>query len=107
MLLRELAVRHLLLDMNSVPNLPFADQLWLGDHWMPGLVTLPLERLVLIISSNQIHNQLVIDVLHDLVKLDIRFEAQYFSDMESALDWTTDGSPRLSELSVEWAVRYA
>ena len=106
-LLRELEVRHLLLDMNSVPNLPFADQLWLGDHWMPGLVALPLERLVLIISSNQIHNQLVIDMLHDLVKPDIRFEAQYFSDMESALDWTTDGSPRLQELSVEWAARYA
>ena len=57
LLLRELAVRHFLLDMDSVPNLPLADQLWLGDHWMPTLVTLPLERLVLVIASSQIHNQ--------------------------------------------------
>jgi hypothetical protein len=106
MLLQELMVRNLLLDMNSVPNLPLADQLWLGDHWMPALVALPLERLVLIIDSDQIHNQLAIDMLHDLVQPSIRFESQYFADMESALDWTTDSSPRLPALRAEWAVRY-
>ena len=105
-LLQELAVRHLLLDMNSIPNLPLADQLWLGDHWMPALVALPLERLVLIIDSDQIHNQLAIDMLHDSVQPNIRFESQYFADMESALDWTTDSSPRLPALRAEWAARY-
>jgi len=105
-LLQELVVRNLLLDMNSVPNLPLADQLWLGDHWMPALVALPLERLVLIIDSDQIHNQLAIDMLHDLVQPSIRFESQYFADMESALDWTTDSSPRLPALRAEWAARY-
>ena len=105
-LLQELAVRHLLLDMNSVPNLPPADQLWLGDHWMPALVALPLERLVLVIDSSQIHNQLVIDMLHSLVQPSIRFESQYFADMEAALDWTTDNSPRLAALNAEWATRY-
>jgi hypothetical protein len=105
-LLQELAVRHLLLDMNSVPDLPLADQLWLGDHWMPALVSLPLERLVLVIDSDQIHNQLAIDMLHDLVQPSIRFESQYFADMESALDWTTEGSPRLPALRAEWAARY-
>jgi hypothetical protein len=105
-LLQELAVRNLLLDMNSVPNLPLADQLWLGDHWMPALVALPLERLVLVIDSDQIHNQLAIDMLHDLVQPSIRFESQYFADMESALDWTTNSSPRLPALRAEWAARY-
>jgi hypothetical protein len=105
-LLQELAVRHLLLDMNSVPNLPLVDQLWLGDHWMPALVSLPLERLVLVIDSSQIHNQLAIDMLHDLVQPSIRFESQYFADMDSALDWTTDSSPRLAALRAEWAARY-
>jgi len=105
-LLQELVVRNLLLDMNSVPNLPLADQLWLGDHWMPALVALPLERLVLIIDSDQIHNQLAIDMLHDLVQPSIRFESQYFADMESALDWTTNSSPRLPSLRAEWAARY-
>ena len=105
-LLQELAVGQLLLDMNSVPNLPLADQLWLGDHWMPALVALPLKRLILVISTTQIHNQLAIDALHDLVKPSIRFESQYFADMESALDWATDSSPRLPALHAEWAARY-
>jgi hypothetical protein len=105
-LLQNLAVRNLLLNMNSVPNLPLSDQLWLGDHWMPALVALPLERLVLIIDSSQIHNQLAIDMLHDLVQPSIRFESQYFADMESALDWATDSSPRLPALNAEWAACY-
>jgi hypothetical protein len=105
-MLQELAVDQLLIDMNSVPNLPLADQLWLGDHWMPALVALPLKRLILVISSVQIHNQLAIDALHDLVKPSIRFESQYFADMESALDWATDSSPRLPALHAEWAARY-
>lgn len=106
-LLQELQVRQLLLDMNSVPNLSLDDQLWLGDHWMPSLVALKLERLVLIIATDRIHNQLAIDALHDLVQPAIRFESQYFSDADSALDWMTNNSARLPALSAEWAARQA
>lgn len=106
-LIRELHVRHLLLDMDSVPELVVADQWWLGEYWMPQLVALPLERLVLVIASNQVHNQLAIDALHDLVQPAIRFDAQYFSDSASAMDWLTDGSERLSALEAEWANRHA
>jgi hypothetical protein len=105
-LLAELEVRHLLLDMNSVPNLQLADQLWLGEHWMPGLLALDLAQLVLVIDSTQLHNQLAIDALHDLVKPLIRFASHYFSDTLSALDWLTDGSPRLPALLAEWQTRY-
>lgn len=104
-LLGELHVQHLLLDMNSVPNLLIADQHWLGDHWMPGLVASNLRTLVLVIHTCQIHNQLAIDALHDLVQPAIRFESQYFTDMASAFDWLTNGSPRLPQLVAEWAGR--
>ncbi len=106
-LLHERQVLHLLLDMNSVPDLPLADQAWLGDHWMPGLVALPLERLVLAIDTSQVHNQLAIDALHDLVQPAIRFESQYFSDADSAFEWLAEGSPHLPALRAEWATRYA
>lgn len=105
-LIGELGVRHLLLDMDSVPELLVADQWWLGDYWMPQLVALPLERLVLVIASNQVHNQLAVDALHDLVQPAIRFDSQYFSDSVSAMDWLTDGSERLPALEVEWANRH-
>jgi hypothetical protein len=106
LLIRALAVRHLLLDMDSVPDLSIADQLWLGDHWMPVLVELTLERLVLVIDGSRIHNQLAIDSLHDLVQPAIRFDAQYFSDSTSALHWLTDGSDRLPTLVAEWDARH-
>jgi hypothetical protein len=105
-LLQELDVRHLILDMNSVPDLSIADQIWLGTHWMPGLVALPLEQLVLVIDSRRQHNQLAVDALHDLVQPAIRFSSHYFSDTASALDWLTNGSPRLPALAAEWAARH-
>ncbi|MFD1871771.1 hypothetical protein [Hymenobacter bucti] len=106
-LLRELKVRHLLLDMNSLPDLSVADQEWLGIYWMPGLVALDLEHLVLLIDNNRQHNQLAVDALHDLVQPAIRFSSHYFADAASALDWLTDGSPRLPTLAAEWAARHA
>ncbi|QNP53294.1 hypothetical protein [Hymenobacter qilianensis] len=105
-LIRMLQVRHLLIDMNTVPDLSLADQVWLGDHWMPELVTLTLERLVLVIDSFRVHNQLAIDALHDLVQPGIRFDAQYFTDSEAALHWLTDGSRRLPALAAEWDARH-
>jgi hypothetical protein len=90
-LLEELPVHHLLLDMNTVPDLPLADQLWLGKHWMPGLVA----------------SQLAIDALHDLVQPAIRFESHYFSDSASAFDWLADNSEQLPALVAEWDARHA
>lgn len=107
LLLQTLAVRHLLLDMDSMPDLPVADQEWLGRQWMPCLVALPLERLVLVIDTGRVHNQLAIDALHDLIQPAIRFDSQYFSDPESAMDWLTEGSDRLPALEAEWAAQRA
>lgn len=104
-LARRLAVRHLLLDLNTVPDISVADQLWLGSHWMPGLVQLPLENLVLAIDQTQVHNQLAIDALHDLVQPAIRFASHYFPDPESAVRWLAEGTDRLPALLAEWRTR--
>jgi hypothetical protein len=102
LLARQLVVRCLLIDMNTVPDILIEDELWLGTHWMPGIVQLPLEHLVLAIDSNRIHNQLAIDALHDLVQPNIRFESHYFSDAASAMHWLTEGTTRLPALLAEW-----
>ena len=52
-LARQLAIHSLLLDMNTVPNIPVEDELWLGAHWMPGIVQLPLAHLILVISTDR------------------------------------------------------
>jgi len=104
-LLAVLEIRHLLLDMNSIPNLALADQLWLGDHWLPGLLALNLEQLVLAIDSTQMHNQLAIDALYELVQSAIRFAPHYFADAASAFDWLADGAPSRATFEAEWAAR--
>ena len=105
-LTRALKVHHLLIDLNTVPDIPLAEELWLGTHWLPGIVALPLARLVLIIARDRVHNQLAIDALHDLAQPAIRFDAQYFDDSEAALIWLTDRSGRLPALRAEWAARH-
>ncbi|OGX82382.1 hypothetical protein [Hymenobacter glacialis] len=104
-LARQLGVRVLLLDMNTVPNISVADELWLGTHWMPGIVQLPLQHLVLAIDGSRVHNQLAIDALHDLVQPAIRFESHYFSDADSAMHWLAQDSGRLPGLKAEWDAR--
>ena len=104
-LARQLAIQVLLIDMNTVPNISIDDELWLGAHWMPGIVQLPLAHLILAIDSSQLHNQLAIDALHDLVQPAIRFESHYFADADSALHWLTEGTGRLPALQAEWRTR--
>ncbi len=107
LLARQRAVRNLLLNMNTVPNISAEDELWLGTNWLPGMVELPLERVVLVIASDQTHNQLAIDSLHDLVQPAIHFDVQYFTDSDSALHWMTDNSARLPALLAEWDAQAA
>ena len=105
-LLHEQQVRHVLLDMNTVPDLSLADQLWLATHLVPRLAALPLERLVLAIDTSQVHNQLAVDILLDLALAVIRFEPHYFPDADSAFDWLAEGAPAQPALVAEWAGRY-
>ena len=63
LLLRQLDVRNMLLEMNTFPDISVYDQVWLGTNWMPVLVKLPLERVVLAIHRRRVHNQLAIDSL--------------------------------------------
>ncbi|NVO30418.1 hypothetical protein [Hymenobacter lapidiphilus] len=106
-LARTHTVRRLLIDMRTVPLLTVYDELWLGTHFMPALLAMPLERLVLIVGSHQTYHQLAIDALHDLVQPSIGFDSQYFDDPETALCWLTDDAPQVPALLAEWAGRTA
>ncbi|WP_187314614.1 hypothetical protein [Hymenobacter sp. BT190] len=105
LLARQLGVRVLLLDMNTVPDIAIKDEIWLGKHWMPGIVQLPLQHLILTIDAERVHNQLVVDALHDLVQPDIRFASHYFPHPDAALEWLTDGTEYLPTLQAEWQSR--
>lgn len=100
---RELDVRNLLLNMNSFPDISVYDQVWLGVHWMPGIVQLPLQRVVLVNHRRRVHNQLAIDSLLAMFRSIIKFDVQYFSQSEPGMQWLADHSARLPEVQAEWA----
>ncbi|ALW84391.1 hypothetical protein AUC43_04375 [Hymenobacter sedentarius] len=105
-LARRLEVRHMLLDMNSFPDISVYDQVWLGINWMPGLVKLPLERVVLAINRRRVHNQLAIDSLIAMSRPFIKFDIQYFLTATPGLHWLCDFSDRLPALLAEWRAVY-
>ena len=103
---QQLQVYRILLNMNTLPDISVYDQVWLGAHWMPGVVKLPLERVVLINHRRRVHNQLAIDSLISMARPFIRFDIQFFSEADSGLQWLSDRSPRLLGILAEWDARH-
>lgn len=106
LLLRQLDVRNMLLEMNTFPDISVYDQVWLGTNWMPVLVKLPLERVVLAIHRRRVHNQLAIDSLLALSRPFIKFDIQFFAASLPGLHWLSDYSDRLPALLAEWEARF-
>lgn len=95
-------VRNLLLEMNTFPDISVYDQVWMGTSWMPLLVTLPVERVVLAINRRKVHNQLAIDSLIAMSRPFIKFDIQFFATATPGLHWLSDYSARVVELAAEW-----
>jgi hypothetical protein len=96
------SIRNMLLEMNTFPDISVYDQVWLGVSWMPVLVKLPVERVVLAINRRRVHNQLAIDSLIALFRPFIRFDIQFFSTAQPGLHWLSDYSERIPDLLAEW-----
>ena len=106
-LCQRLPVYHLLLNMNTLPDISVYDQVWLGIHWMPRVVQLELKRVVLVNHRRRIHNQLAIESLIGQTSLGIRFDIQYFTQPVPGLQWLCDYSDHLPILLVEWDTQHA
>lgn len=103
----ELGMHNLLLNMNTFPDISVYDQVWLGGHWMPGIVKLPLQRVVLINNRHRVHNQLAIDSILALMRPFIKFDIQFFPTAASGMRWLSDFSPRFPEVMAEWNAVHA
>ena len=97
-----LGTHHLLLNVSTFPDISVYDQVWLGTHWMPGVVKLPLQRVVLLNHRHRVHNQLAIESMLALVRPFIRFDVQFFPHASSGMGWLSDFSARLPALMAEW-----
>ncbi|GAB3657140.1 hypothetical protein GCM10027594_29270 [Hymenobacter agri] len=100
-------MHHLLLNVNTFPDISVYDQVWLGVHWMPGVVKQPFKRVVLINNRHRVHNQMAIDSIIAMMRPFIKFDIQFFPNPASGMVWLSDLSPRLPALMAEWNAVYA
>ena len=98
----QLQVTRILLELNSLPEIPVYDQLWLSAQFMPTVLGLPLQQLVISLASEQVYNQHVVENLLLAVQRESRFDVQFFTQGEAAMHWLSDNSPRLPALLAEW-----
>lgn len=95
-------VRRCFLDMPAMPDISVYDQIWMSVHWVPGVVKLPLERVVFNIGPQRAYNQLAVESLIALARTFIHFDIQFFSQPRAALGWLSNDAARLAGLLAEW-----
>jgi hypothetical protein len=102
-LVEELKVTHVQLELDTLPDLPVFDQLWLGTTWMPTVLTLPLQQVVLVLGSARVYNAQAIEMLLAMFRAFIRFDVQFFTQPEPGLQWLLPDEPlALAHLLAEW-----
>lgn len=101
-LARQLQVTTALLDIDSMPDLTVYDQIWLGTHWMPSVVQLPLRQVVVVMGSKRVYNQQAVEMLLQGFRLFTKFDVQFFTHALPGMQYLLRDSPRLPELLAEW-----
>jgi len=99
----QLKVGRVVLELNAMPDIPVYDQIWLSKVFMPALLKLPLQQVVVVLSARRVYNQQVVEGVLAASAMSILFDVQFFAQSEAALAWLTDDSPRLPALLREWA----
>lgn len=102
-IMQQLGVGRIVLELNAMPDIPVYDQMWMSTHFMPGLLKLPLQQVVVVQSARRVYNQHVVEGVLAAAAMHITFDVQFFAQPEAALAWLTDDSLRLPTLLREWA----
>lgn len=105
-IMQQLGVARIVLELNAMPDIPVYDQMWMSTHFMPGLLKLPLQVVVVVLSARRVYNQHVVEGVLAAAALHIKFDVQFFTQPEAAMAWLTEDSPRLPLLLREWAGSY-
>lgn len=105
-IMQQLGVARIVLELNAMPDIPVYDQMWMSTHFMPGLLKLPLQVVVVVLSARRVYNQHVVEGVLAASALHIKFDVQFFTQPEAAMAWLTEDSPRLPLLLREWAGSY-
>jgi len=103
---QRLGIRRCLLELDALPDISAYDQAWLAVQWIPSLMQLPLQQVVIMLSPRRIYNHLAVEGLLLAARPFIKFDVQFFSQPVAGLRWLTEYSPLVPELLEEWAVAF-
>lgn len=105
-LTNEYIITHILLNINSLPDISAYDQIWLSAQWLPKTGKLALKQAVIVLASSQVYNQQAIETILTLNRVHIKFDIQFFTQTALAMHWLTTESGRLPALLAEWEAAY-
>lgn len=104
----QLGSERILLDLNSLFDLPVYDQLWISATLLPRALRLPVRQVVVALPERHHYNRQVLEFIlrqYQNMRKVLRYppcDMQFFELADSALDWLTDYSPRVPALLAEW-----
>jgi hypothetical protein len=94
-----------LIDLRGRPRISPEQQLWVATNWLPRVSVPAIQHVAFIMSKTGLYNQMVIEAMHYAARHFIRYEVQFFSEPDSALDWllSFQDSTAQARLELEWA----
>ena len=101
-----MGVSRLLLELDALPDISAYDQAWLATQWLPPVLKLPLQQVVIVLSPRRVYNQHVVEGLLLAARPQIGFDVQFFSQPVPGLRWLTDYSATVPELLAEWDMAF-
>jgi len=92
-----------LVDFTYLPPVSLADELWLSVSWFPKVVQLPYKQVAIVLQTEHLHNQMVLEAMLWVARPLVRFQLQLFDDVPSALGWLlADDLATALVLQAEW-----
>lgn len=100
-LIEQGGIRTVVLDLHGLPPLGLGDQLWLATQWLSRVSVPAVERVALVLPTNSVYNNMVVESLLYAGRAFIRYEVQFFGSVAGALDWMLEHAPQRAQLVLE------
>ena len=102
-------ISAVILDLHGLPSLGLDEQLWLAANWLGRVSVRAIEQVALVIPTDNMYNQMVVESLIRAGRHFMHYEIQFFSNAAGALDWLVgEQDPAAQQaLEQEWQQRAA
>ncbi|MEO5569528.1 MAG: STAS/SEC14 domain-containing protein [Bacteroidia bacterium] len=83
---RKHKVKRWLANLRDMSIIKEADRNWTNEEWFPELAKTELKRMAILVSMDFLNQSAVTRIMNKAEEV-IRFETEYFNDIDRARDW--------------------